>query len=75
MARQAIYNWERTRAALAQLHDLFPGLLENIVLIRGGACWFYRQALMQWADSDFQVPSWTREEDSMVEQGCGFYGA
>ena len=65
MAPPPAYDWNRIRAALRQLDDAFPGLLENIVLIGGGACWFYREALRQWNDSVFRVPQWTREEESI----------
>src|SRR5438445_6282495 len=69
------YDWNRIRAALRQLDDAFPGLLENIVLIGGGACWFYREALRQWNDSVFRVPQWTREEESLwVSKDVDFMG-
>ena len=58
-----VYDWDRVRAALRQLHEAFPGLLENVVLIGGGACWFYREALRQWSDADYPVPAWTEAEE------------
>jgi hypothetical protein len=59
------YDWNRIRTAIRQLEDAFPGLLENIVLIGGGASWFYREALRQWNDPVFRVPQWTDEEEAM----------
>jgi hypothetical protein len=53
MPARNVYDWNRIRAALRLLHEVFPGFLENVVLIGGGACWFYREALRQWAD-----PGW-----------------
>ena len=64
MALPKVYDWNRIRAALRQLDVTFPGLLENTVLIGGGACWFYREALSQWNDTQFRVPQWTSEEET-----------
>lgn len=75
MALPQVYDWNRIRVALRQLDETFPGLLENIVLIGGGACWFYREALRQWNDPIFRVPQWTREEESMwVSKDVDFMG-
>src|SRR5437016_11907429 len=65
MAAPNVYDWNRTRAALNLLQQVFPGFLENVVLIGGGACWFYREALRQWADRDFPVPAWTEAEEGI----------
>jgi len=65
MALPNVYDWNRIRAALRQLHETFPGLLENVVLIGGGACWFYREALRQWNDQTFPVPAWTEAEEAI----------
>lgn len=75
MALPQAYDWNRIRAALRQLDETFPGLLENIVLIGGDACWFYREALNQWNDPMFRVPQWTREEESIwVSKDVDFMG-
>jgi hypothetical protein len=60
-----VYDWNRIRAALRELHEAFPGLLGNVVLIGGGACWFYREALRQWNDPTFPVPAWTEAEEAI----------
>ncbi len=60
-----VYDWNRIRAALSLLQEAFPGLLENVVLIGGGACWFYREALRQYEDRDFAVPAWTEAEEAI----------
>ncbi|MEK7678346.1 MAG: hypothetical protein AAB676_21150 [Verrucomicrobiota bacterium] len=65
MALPNVYDWNRIRAARRQLHEAFPGLLENVVLIGDGACWFYREALRQWSDSDFPVPAWSEAEEAI----------
>ena len=65
MTARNVYDWNRIRAALRLLQEAFPGILENLVLIGGGACWFYREALRQWQDSDFPVPLWTEAEESI----------
>ena len=65
MALPKVYDWTRVRSALRQLDETFPGLLENVVLIGGGACWFYREALRQWNDPDFPVPVWTPDEEAV----------
>ena len=44
MAARNIYDWNQIRAALRLMQEVFPGFLENVVLIGGGACWFYREA-------------------------------
>jgi hypothetical protein len=75
MALPKVYDWNRIRAALKQLNDTFPGLLENIVLIGGGACWFYREALRQWDDPMFRLPQWTPEEElTWVSKDVDFMG-
>ena len=63
MALPKIYDWERIRLALRQLDVAFPGLLQNVVLVGGGACWFYRENLRQWADADFPVPPSSADEE------------
>lgn len=60
-----VYNWERVRAALKQLATAFPEEFPNWVLIGGGACWFYREALRVAADPDFPVPSFTTAEEAI----------
>ena len=60
-----VYNWNQIRAALRLLQEVFPGFLENVVLIGGGACWFYREALRQWQDPDYPVPLWTEAEEAV----------
>jgi len=60
-----VYDWNRIRAALRLMQEVFPGFLENVVLIGGGACWFYREALRQWQDPDFPVPLWTEAEEAV----------
>ena len=63
MALPKLYDWELIRRALRQLDDSFPGLLQSVVLIGGGAAWFYRESLRQWADADFPVPPSSPEEE------------
>jgi len=75
MALPNIYDWNRIRACLNKLQQDFPGLLENIVLIGGGACWFYREALRQWNDPDFPLPDWTEAEESLWLNCVHFIGA
>jgi hypothetical protein len=65
MAWPKLHDWERIRLALRQLDQAFPGLLPGIVLIGGGACWFYRESLRPWADPDFPVPPATPEEEKI----------
>ena len=38
MAARNIYDWNQIRAALRLMQEVFPGFLENVVLIGGGAC-------------------------------------
>jgi hypothetical protein len=64
MALPKIYDWERVRLALKQLHETFPGFLQTVVLVGGGAAWFYRETLRQWGDADFPQPNWTDEEQA-----------
>jgi phage terminase Nu1 subunit (DNA packaging protein) len=59
------YDWARVRAALRELDEAFPGFLENVVLIGGGACWFYREALRQWDDPVFPDPAWSEAEEAI----------
>jgi hypothetical protein len=50
-------------------------LLPSIVLIGGGACWFYRESLRQWADPDFPVPaSGPAEETIWLSKDVDFMG-
>lgn len=65
MTAPSVYDWNRIRAALRLLQEVFPGFLENVVLIGGGACWFYREALRQWKDPVFPVPLWTEAEEAV----------
>ena len=63
MSLPKIYDWERVRAAMRLLADAFPGDFPNWVLIGGGACWFYREALKNADDPDFRVPNYGAEEE------------
>lgn len=75
MALPKVYDWERIRLALKQLHETFPGFLESVVLIGGGAAWFYRETLRQWNDADFPLPSWTpAEKDEWLSKDVDFMG-
>jgi len=75
MALPKLYDWEQIRRALRQLDESFPGLLPSIVLIGGGACWFYRESLRQWADTDFPVPaSGPAEETIWLSKDVDFMG-
>jgi hypothetical protein len=75
MAPPKIYDWERVRLALKQLHETFPGFLETVVLVGGGAAWFYRETLRQWNDPDFPVPLWTAaEQDHWLSKDVDFMG-
>ena len=65
MVLPKVYDWNRIRAALRQLGATFPALLERVVLIGGGACWFYREALSQWKDTLYRVPKWATEENDI----------
>jgi|GEM_PF-2182535 hypothetical protein len=65
MALPKEYDWERIRLALRQLDTDFPGLLPSVVLIGGGAAWFYRETLRQWRDADFPVPACSQEEEQI----------
>lgn len=64
MALPKVYDWNRISATLRQMEAKFPGFLGNVVLIGGGACWFYREVLSQWNDPIFRVPDWTQEEET-----------
>ena len=71
-----VYDWNRIRAALSLLQEAFPGLMENVVLIGGGACWFYREALRQYEDRDFPVPAWTEAEEAIwLSKDVDFMGS
>lgn len=70
-----LYDWERIRLALRQLDQAFPGLLQSVVLIGGGAAWFYRENLRQWADADFPVPTTgLAEEEIWLSKDVDFMG-
>jgi hypothetical protein len=70
-----VYDWERFRLALKQLHDTFPGFLQSVVLVGGGAAWFYRETLRQWRDSEFPVPDWTAaEQNEWLSRDVDFMG-
>ncbi len=75
MALPKIYDWEKVRLALKQLHEAFPGFLESVVLIGGGAAWFYRETLRQWNDADFPLPAWTpAQKDEWLSKDVDFMG-
>jgi hypothetical protein len=75
MALPKLYDWERIRLALRQLNESFPELLQSVVLIGGGAAWFYRENLRQWADADFPVPSYSVAEGEVwLSKGVDFMG-
>ncbi len=65
MALPKLYDWERIRVALRQLDEAHPALLPSVVLIGGGAAWFYRESLRQWQDPGFPVPVCAPEEEQM----------
>lgn len=60
-----VYDWERVRAALKRLSEAFPEEFPAWVLIGGGACWFYREALRTAADPAFPVPSYSPDEEQV----------
>jgi hypothetical protein len=60
-----VYDWDRVTAALRLLAARFPDDFPGWVLIGGGACWFYREALRQARDPDFPVPPATPEEEEV----------
>ena len=75
MTLPKIYDWERVRLAIKQLHETFPGFLETVVLVGGGAAWFYRETLRRWNDPDFQMPLWTAaEQDDWLSKDVDFMG-
>ena len=75
MALSKLYDWERIRLALRQLDTSFPGLLPSVVLIGGGAAWFYRESLRQWKDADFPVPACSViEEELWLSKDVDFMG-
>jgi hypothetical protein len=75
MDQPKLYDWERIRLALRQLDQAFPGLLQSVVLIGGGAAWFYRENLRQWADADFPVPATgPAEEEIWLSKDVDFMG-
>lgn len=75
MALPKVYDWERIRLALRQLDESVPGRLPSVVLIGGGAAWFYRENLRPWADADFPVPPTGPEEESIwLSKDVGFMG-
>ncbi len=49
-------DWEQVKRCLAALHRQFQPFLSRALLIGGGACWFYRNALRHAADPDFRGP-------------------
>lgn len=70
-----LYDWERIRLALRQLDESFPGFLQSVVLIGGGAAWFYRENLRRWADADFPVhTSKPAEEELWLSKDVDFMG-
>ncbi len=70
-----IYDWEKVRAALKLLAARFPDFFPAWVLIGGGACWFYREALRQAHDPDFPVPPATpAEEQVWLSKDVDFMG-
>ena len=75
MALAKLYDWERIRLALRQLSESFPELLQSVVLVGGGAAWFYRENLRQWADADFPVPECSvTEEQTWLSKDVDFMG-
>ena len=75
MALPKIYDWERVRLALKQLHGTLPGFLPSVVLIGGGAAWFYRETLRQWNDLDFPLPTWTpAQQNDWLSKDVDFMG-
>ena len=60
-----VYNWGRVREALDLLSRRFPEEFRGWVLIGGGACWFYREALKTARDRDFSVPPYTAAEEAI----------
>jgi hypothetical protein len=60
-----VYDWERMRGALKLLAGKFPEEFPGWVLIGGGACWFYREALKIARDRDFSVPTYTAAEEQV----------
>jgi hypothetical protein len=65
MSLPKIYDWERVRGALKLLAARFPDFFPDWVLIGGGACWFYREALRTAGDPDFSVPTYTAAEEQV----------
>lgn len=75
MALPKLYDWERIRLALRQLDESFPGFLQSVVLIGGGAAWFYRENLRQWADADFPLPAGgPAQEEIWLSKDVDFMG-
>lgn len=75
MSLPKIYDWERVREALKLLAARFPDDFPNWVLIGGGACWFYREALKTARDQDFPAPACTpAEEQAWLSKDVDFMG-
>ena len=64
MTLPKIYDWARVRSALKLLAEEFPDEFRTWILIGGGACWFYRESLLQARDPVFRVPP-VRPEDEI----------
>jgi hypothetical protein len=75
MALPSIYDWDRIRAALRQLHETFPGLLENLVLIGGGALLRAKErpqdGLHQHLLAEFLKCEFCRETENIAELNPG----
>lgn len=70
-----VYDWERVRGALKLLAGKFPEEFPGWVLIGGGACWFYREALKTARDPDFPGPTYTvAEEQVWLSKDVDFMG-
>jgi len=60
-----VYDWERVLSALKRLAEAFPEQFQGWILIGGGACWFYREALKAAADPEFPVPSYDQHAEEI----------
>jgi hypothetical protein len=58
-------DWGIAKRCLAELHRLAPMILQQGILIGGGACWFYRNRLKRANDSCFPMPLLTQEEEAI----------
>lgn len=65
MALPKVNDWPAFRRHLKLLSETFPDQFTQWVLIGGGACWFYRTVLEQWADADFPAPKFSEAEEAV----------